>query len=93
MRSVNKNTGCKVGSKGDVVGGVLLRNKNDIVQAFSEVMQLVLTFYNEDGNTPSPAQVRRYSIVWINALRKQYPKIYKLAPGVCYSIAHRTANK
>ena len=93
MRPVNKKTGCKVDSKGDYIGRALMSSKT-LATAFGAVMQRVAQFYAEEGKKVSPADVRAYSIVWIDTLRKQHPEIYgKYAQGVVYSVAHRVAGR
>ena len=93
MRAINPKTGCKAGSKGDIIGQVLLEIKTP-AQIFESIQVRVAAFYAAAGIPATHAHVRRYAIVWIDTLRKQCPKIYaRIQPGVCYSVAQRTSAK
>lgn len=93
LRETNPTTGCKVGSKGNVVGLAMLSSK-DPVKVYLAVTGAIEKFFKDAGHDSSVAHVRRHSIGWIDTLKMQQPKIYAdVLDGVEYSRAYRASIK
>lgn len=91
LRETNPITGCKVGSKGNIVGLAMLSSK-DPLKVYANVTKAIEKFFVDAGHDASVAHVRRHSIGWIDTLKMQQPKLYsEILDGVEYSKAYRAS--
>jgi hypothetical protein len=92
-RVINPLTGCREGSKMDIMGTVML-NTSDPVKLLKALEMAVAKHWDKKGREPKPNEIHRKAMGWVDYLHQQKPKEFKSVPeAIVLSQALRAATK
>ncbi len=90
-REMNPKTGCRLGSKGDIIGMAMLSSKDAVAILKAVKVAVVKTWTKKN---PSETDVQRKAMGWIDFLKVAHATEFKGVPeAIEMSKATRAANK
>ena len=91
-REMNPLTGCRVGSKGDIIGSAMLKNAENPVCVLKAVKEAVVKTWT--NKKPTESEIQRKAMSWIDWLHELHAAEFKtVATAIECSKATRLANK
>ncbi len=91
-REMNPLTGCRVGSKGDIIGSAMLKNLENPVAVLASVKEAVVQTWT--NKKPTDSEIQRKAMSWIDWLHELHASEFKnVATAIECSKATRLANK